>query len=75
MAYAQIIVKLYRREQDLSLIHIYKQRQDEWEEAENERVKKEIRHLEEASRRTSGWSDRKEKEKSGAADRGYVRCV
>ena len=31
-----------------------KQRQDEWEEAENERVKKEIRHLEEASRRTSG---------------------
>ena len=49
-----------------------KQRQDEWEEAENERVKKEIRHLEEACRRTSGWSDQKEKEKSGAADRGYV---
>lgn len=50
-----------------------KRMQDEWEEAENERLKREIRHLETAARKTSDWSGRKEKEKFGSgADRGFI---
>ncbi|MDY3617517.1 ribosomal protection-like ABC-F family protein [Agathobaculum sp.] len=54
-----------------------KQRQDAFERAENERLRKDIRRLDEAAKRASAWSDRTEKEKhvrnSGLRpDRGYI---
>ena len=51
-----------------------KTRQDEYEMSENERLKKDIRRLEEAASRTKSWSDKVEKSKIGshAADRGYI---
>lgn len=55
-----------------------KERQDSFELAENERLKKDISRLNEAARRTSDWSDTVEKTKystrnSGLRpDRGYV---
>jgi len=54
-----------------------KRRQDEMELAENERLKKDIKRLDEAARRTSSWSDKVEKTKgsrnSGVkVDKGYV---
>ena len=42
------------------------------EEAQNESLKKDIRRLKQAARRTQGWSDRIEASKIGAADKGYV---
>lgn len=54
-----------------------KQRQDTFERAKNERLKKDIRRLDEAARRAAGWSDRTEQEKhvrnSGLRpDRGFI---
>ncbi|MCM3748802.1 Lsa family ABC-F type ribosomal protection protein [Paenibacillus pasadenensis] len=55
-----------------------KQRQDQFELAENDKLKKEIKHLSEAARRTSGWSHEVEKSKNGTRnsgskiDKGYV---
>ena len=54
-----------------------KRRRDEWEQAENERLKGDIRRLDAAARRASQWSDKTEKEKhvrnSGLRpDRGYI---
>jgi len=49
-----------------------KRREDERELAENERLKKEIRRLSEAARRTGVWADRVERSKIGATDKGYV---
>ncbi|MCL2010274.1 MAG: ATP-binding cassette domain-containing protein, partial [Synergistaceae bacterium] len=55
-----------------------KRRQDEMELAENERLKKDIKRLDEAARRTSGWSDKVESTKYGTRnsglrpDRGYI---
>lgn len=55
-----------------------KERQDQFEAAENEKLKKEIRHLSEAARRSAGWSDALEKTKKGSRnsglrpDRGYI---
>ena len=55
-----------------------KKMQDEYEIAENERLKKDISRLEAAARRTAEWSDRVEKSKnqplkSGlSADKGYI---
>lgn len=45
-----------------------KQLQDQYELAENERLKKEIRRLNESARRTAAWSDRAEKKKHSGAD-------
>jgi len=42
-----------------------KQRRDDFELAENEKLKKDIKRLEEAARRTSAWSDAVEKTKNG----------
>jgi len=42
-----------------------KQRQDDYELAENERLRKDISRLESAARRTSAWSDRSENRKIG----------
>lgn len=48
------------------------ERQQRLEEAQSESLKKDIRRLKQAARRTQGWSDRIEASKSGAADKGYV---
>lgn len=55
-----------------------KERQDQYELAENEKLRKDIKRLSEAARRTSGWSDEVEKSKNGTRnsgsklDKGYV---
>lgn len=55
-----------------------KEQQDSFEQAENERLKRDIRRLSDSVRRTSGWSDNVEKTKFGSTnsggkiDRGYV---
>lgn len=55
-----------------------KKRQDNYELAENERLKKDIKRLSEAAKRTSHWSDEVEKTKNGTrnsgskVDKGYV---
>lgn len=48
------------------------QMQQEFELAQNERLKKDIRRLEQSARRTCVWSDRIEASKIGAADKGFV---
>ena len=47
-------------------------RQQAHEQAQNEHLKKDIRRLKEAARRSSQWSDKVEASKIGAADKGYV---
>lgn len=55
-----------------------KQLQDQSEQAENEKLKSEIKRLSQASKRAAGWSDQLEKTKKGARssglrpDRGYI---
>ena len=55
-----------------------KQARDDWERAENARLKKEIGRLEDAARRTAAWSHRTEASKKGSRnaglrpDRGYI---
>lgn len=55
-----------------------KQRQDNFELAENEKLRKEITHLSAAAKRTSAWSDKVEKTKMGTKnsgikpDKGYI---
>ena len=51
-----------------------KQRQDAFEQAENEKLKKEISRLEQTARQKADWSDRVEATKIGehAYDRGYI---
>ncbi|MWC29844.1 Lsa family ABC-F type ribosomal protection protein [Paenibacillus sp. MMS18-CY102] len=55
-----------------------KQRQDNYELAENEKLKKDVKRLSEAAKRTSNWSDEVEKTKNGSRnsgskiDKGYV---
>ncbi len=47
-------------------------RQQNFEAAENERLKKDIDRLKKAAGRTGTWSDKVEASKRGAADKGYV---
>lgn len=47
-------------------------RQQEFELAQNQRLKKDIRRLQQSARRSAVWSDRVEASKIGAADKGYV---
>ena len=47
-------------------------RQQEFEIAQNERLKKDIGRLEQAAKRSAVWSDRVEASKIGAADKGFV---
>lgn len=55
-----------------------KERQDSFELAENDKLKKDIKRLSEAAKRTSHWSDEVEKTKNGTrnsgskVDKGYV---
>lgn len=46
--------------------------QQEYELAQNEHLKKDIRRLQQAAKRTENWSDRVEASKIGAADKGFV---
>ena len=50
------------------------ERQQEFELAQNERLQKDIKHLKEAAKKTSVWSDRIEASKygNGPVDRGYI---
>lgn len=48
------------------------ERQQEFEVAKNERLKKDIQRLQQSAKRTSVWSDRVEASKIGVADKGYV---
>ena len=48
------------------------ERQQEYELAQNEKLQKEMKRLQQAARRTAAWSDRGEAEKTGAYDKGYV---
>ncbi|WP_029501276.1 ribosomal protection-like ABC-F family protein [Lachnoclostridium phytofermentans] len=51
-----------------------KKNQDEYELAENEKLKKDIKRLSEAAKRTENWSDQIEKSKIGShsPDRGFI---
>lgn len=55
-----------------------KERQDQFERAENEKLKKDIKRLAQAAERTSHWSDEVEKTKNGSrnsgskVDKGYI---
>lgn len=48
------------------------QRQQEFELARNEHLKKDIRRLKESARRSAVWSDQVEATKAGAYDKGYI---
>lgn len=52
-----------------------KQRQDAFELAENERLKKDIRRLGEAARQARGWADEIESRKIGKKSQKYEKCV
>ncbi len=45
---------------------------NQYELKENDKLKKEIKHLEKASQKTKSWSDAKEKSKTTACDSGFV---
>lgn len=47
-------------------------RLQQFEEAKDERLRKDVRRLQKAARRTSVWSDRVEASKTGAYDKGFV---
>ena len=50
------------------------ERQQLFEQTQNEKLQKEVRHLQQAAQRTTVWSDRIEKTKrgNGPVDRGYI---
>lgn len=48
------------------------EQQQNYEQAQNERLKKDINHLQQSAKRSSVWSDKVEASKVGAADKGYV---
>lgn len=51
------------------------QRQNLYEQGENERLKKDIRRLEEAVRQSGGWADKVESTKIGKKSFIYERCI
>ncbi len=59
---------------DLSTWWANKQRQDQFETEQNERLRKEIKRLKQTAREKADWSDRVEATKigNGPCDRGYV---
>ncbi len=48
------------------------QRQQDYEAAQNDRLKKDVKRLKQATRRTQQWSDKVEASKTGAYDKGFV---
>ena len=59
---------------DYSSFAAGKERQDAFELAENQKLRKEVKRLDEAAKQTARWSDRVEASKIGthAADRGFI---
>lgn len=49
-----------------------KDREDQFELQQNEKLKKDVKRLDAAARRTSDWSDAKEKSKKGSFDSGFI---
>ncbi|MFR7553215.1 MAG: ATP-binding cassette domain-containing protein, partial [Acutalibacteraceae bacterium] len=49
-----------------------KDREDQFELQQSEKLKKDVKRLEAAAKRSAEWSDRKEKTKNGAYDSGFV---
>lgn len=55
-----------------------KQQQDNWEQAQNDKLQRDIKRLSQAAQRTQHWSDQVEKSKFGSSnsgskvDRGYI---
>jgi len=60
------------RKGDFSAWYRDKENIDRFELAKNEKLKGEIKHLEEATKRTADWSDKVEAGKLSAGDRGYA---
>lgn len=52
-----------------------KKRQDAYELAENERLKKDIKRLTESARKTKQWADNVESTKIGAKSEKYEKCI
>lgn len=52
-----------------------KKRQDAFEFAENERLKKDIKRLTESARKTKQWADNVEATKIGAGSEKYEKCI
>lgn len=52
-----------------------KKKQDSYELAENERLKKDIRRLMESARKTKQWADSVESTKIGAKSEKYEKCI
>lgn len=52
-----------------------KQREDAYEMAENERLKKDIARLQEAAKQTKQWADKVESTKIGAKSFKYEKCI
>ena len=48
------------------------ERQNAFEKAQNEKLQKSIKQLQQSARRSAGWSDRVEASKTGAYDKGFV---
>ncbi len=48
------------------------ERRQAFEQAQHDRLQKDIKRLQQSSRRSGAWSDRVEASKIGAADKGYV---
>lgn len=48
------------------------QRQQDFEAAQSERLKKDVKRLKQAAKRTEQWSDKVEASKQGAFDKGFV---
>ncbi|MCI8550538.1 MAG: ABC-F type ribosomal protection protein [Lachnospiraceae bacterium] len=48
------------------------ERRQAFEQAEHDRLQKDIKRLQQSARRSGAWSDRVEASKTGAADKGYV---
>lgn len=57
---------------DFSSYMLNFERQNEFEAAQNERLQKNIKQLQQAAKRSAIWSDRIEAKKAGAYDKGYV---
>lgn len=52
-----------------------KRRQDEYELAENEKLKKDIKRLTQAARQANQWADKVEASKIGEKSRMYEKCI
>ena len=48
------------------------ERQNAFEKAQNEKLQRSIKQLQQSARRSAGWSDRVEASKAGAYDKGFV---